>query len=238
MATPSKRFRKRTTPWHTKRPGSNRENPQCPQILRGAPAGLVGAAHGCPHMGLVWLPQHAPTEGPGHSGSESQWPSVRGGRYGAASRAVSHSSIEDAVAENKTIIPAQLQTMEFALSLSPARPTSMCSSPRMSQTSKAIQRHQSQAERAQHPTAGKVQVRSGSERLGDTAALMLTIASPKADQAESIFERKRSNPPRIGPGKEETHRTRCTRRDRLFVPRSISPATMLDAVQLIRATSG
>ena len=54
--------------------------------------------------------------------------------------------------------------------------------------------------------------------FGDTAALMLTIASPKADQIEINI--RASHPVRnsISQGQEKTHRTRSAGHDRLFIP--------------------
>src|SRR5207253_2552344 len=69
--------------------------------------------------------------------------------------------------------------------------------------------------------------------FGDTAALMLTIASPKADQTE-INIRAREIPSAIESVRAKKKHTEHSAPVAIVYsfPRSISPATMLDAVQL------
>src|SRR4030088_2100744 len=69
--------------------------------------------------------------------------------------------------------------------------------------------------------------------FGDTAALMLTIASPKADQVE-INIRARAIEAAVQSVRAKTKYTRPDVPATIVYsfPRSISPATMLDAVQL------
>ena len=147
--------------------------------------------------------------------------------------------IEDAVAENKTIHPGTASDYGVR---SVSLPGSAYVYVQLAENVSDVKRQFSDinlklnALNTQLPQgAGPISFQSD---FGDTAALMLTIASPKADQTEinirahaiqSAIESLRA--------KKETHRTRCANCDRLFFPSVHFPDDDARRSPALRATS-
>src|SRR5256885_2309321 len=142
--------------------------------------------------------------------------------------------IEDAIAENKTIHPATASDYGVrSVSLPGAAYVYVQLAENVSDVKRQFSDINLKLNALNHQLpqgAGPISFQSD---LGDTAALMLTIASPKADQTE-INIRAREIQSAI-----ESVRARKKHTEHgvpvaivYSFPRSISPATMLDAVQL------
>jgi multidrug efflux pump subunit AcrB len=142
--------------------------------------------------------------------------------------------IEDAIAENKTIHPGTASDYGIrSISL----PAAAYVYVQLAENISDVKRQFSDinlklnALNSQLPQgAGPISFQSD---FGDTAALMLTIASPKADQVE-INIRARAIEAAVQSVRAKTKHTRHDVPVTIVYsfPRSISPATMLDAVQL------
>jgi multidrug efflux pump subunit AcrB len=148
--------------------------------------------------------------------------------------------IEDAVAENKTIHPGTASDYGIrSISLPGAAYVYVQLAENVSDVKRQFSDINLKLDALNNPLpqgAGPISFQSD---FGDTAALMLTIASPKADQVE-INIRAEAIESAI---QSVRAKRKYTRRDVPITivysfPRSISPATMLDVVQLFEQQAG
>src|SRR6266536_667889 len=133
MAIPSNRSPKQTSPWHTKTTRIESRKPTMPPGSSWSTRRSRGCSSWVSSYGVGLATTACPSGKTPTFRSGSRWPSVRG-RVPRHSRSNSLLAVQSRTPSPRTrrFIPAQLQTMEFALSRSPARLTSMCSWPRMS----------------------------------------------------------------------------------------------------------